>query len=148
MVGATFAYFTATVTNSYDGTEENGKTNVTAAKVPSTLTFASTDSNAGKFTAENVYPGHMEVAEIKVTATGDAEGAQAAVRIAYTTGESTFTEDAIKISVYRSESQISLGNNNNFFNCVKKSGTISGGDDGKNTKNVIQLQLSYQEQVK
>ena len=123
VVGATFAYFTATVNDTYSS-GGNGQTTVSSAKVASTMTFAQADQGAGKFTAENVYPGHKEVAAIKVTAQGE-EGSQSAVQIAYSVTENDFAQDALKISVYRSDSQIDLENKENAFSCVQKSGTAT-----------------------
>ena len=130
VVGATFAYFTATTTDNFSSGQDNGKTEITSSKVANTLTFATASTNAGKFTASDVYPGHAEVATIKVTATGD-EGTQAGIRLAYSVTSNTFGADALEISVYKSDSEITF-NEENPLNCSKKSGSIS--DDGKNTK--------------
>ncbi len=130
VVGATFAYFTATVTDNFSQEGDNGKTDITSSKVANTLTFATADSNAGKFTAEDVYPGHKELATIKVTAQGDAE-TTAAIRLAYSVTTNTFGADALEISVYKSDNEITF-EKENPLHCTKKTGTIS--EDDKNTK--------------
>ncbi len=120
VVGATFAYFTATVTDNFTGSDNNGQADVSAAKIANTLTFATTDSNSGSFTATDVYPGHKEVAEIIVKAKSDSdEDAEAAVRFKYTVTSNTFGSDSLKISLYKSNSQITLTENQ--FNCVQQS---------------------------
>ena len=131
VVGATFAYFTATVNDTYSS-GGNGNTEIKSATVASTMTFAQASEGAGSFTAEDVYPGHKEVAVVKVTAEGT-EGSQSAVRLTYTASQNDFAEDDIKISVYRKDdTEISFTNSNNPFSCAKTSGSLVDGDG--NTK--------------
>ena len=67
VVGATFAYFTATVQDTRNQEENTGSTGLTTASVANTTTIANVDNAAGSFDAKDIYPGHTEVAGLKVS---------------------------------------------------------------------------------
>ena len=75
-------------------------------------------SEAGSFTAEGVYPGHKEVAAIKVTAKS-AQSTVPNVKITYNTTKNDFADGSLKISLYKSNSEVAI--NDNYFACTKKS---------------------------
>ena len=66
VVGATFAYFTATVNRDEGYTEDQGQTTLNTATLANTTTVVNVENTAGKFTASDIYPGHMEVAALSV----------------------------------------------------------------------------------
>ena len=122
VVGATFAFFTATVTDSREEGSGQGGTNVTAASVASELIVANVDQAAGKFTASDVYPGHKEVAALKVTA--DNSSGQAAsvsdIAIEYDVTTNEFSNDDIQVTVYRKDgTPVTIGEN--YFSCSHSS---------------------------
>ena len=121
VVGATFAFFTATVKEERTTDSGQGGTNVTAASVASELIVANVDQAAGKFTASDVYPGHKEVAALKVTA--DNSSGQAAsvsdIAIEYDVTTNEFSNDDIQVTVYKSSSAVTIGEN--YFNCSHSS---------------------------
>lgn len=127
VVGATFAYFTASINQ--DRTEEGGKgqTQITTGKIASTTVVANVDGEAGKFTAENVYPGHKEVAALKITATSDNTEATSSSKynITYNVTKNELGQD-VKVTLYRSETPLSIGEDGNFFNCTATSETVEG----------------------
>ena len=130
VVGATFAYFTATVKDERVGQENKGQADISSAtKIVNTLTFEN-NGTAGSFTAEDVYPGHKEVAEIKVTASGD-DTAEIGVAFKYKVKTNTFPEDSVKVSLYYSDDQISITPNINLFECTKTSESTGSGDTVK-----------------
>ena len=121
VVGATFAYFTASITNDYNGQGQNGNANIQSGAVGTNNTvIANVDGQAGSFEATDVYPGHKEVAALQVTVTG--ESAQK-IDIIYTPSENTFPDDSITIEVYKSSGSANIGEGTNYFNCHKQTGT-------------------------
>lgn len=120
VVGATFAYFSISTTNNFGGgASDQGKTNITASDAAKAdqITIAQA-SEAGSFTAEGVYPGHKEVAAIKVTAKS-AQSTVPNVKITYNTTKNDFADGSLKISLYKSNSEVTI--NDNYFACTKKS---------------------------
>lgn len=120
VVGATFAYFSISTTNNFGGgASDQGKTNITAsdAATADQITIAQA-SEAGSFTATGVYPGHKEVAAIKVTAKS-AQSTVPNVKITYNTTKNDFADGSLKISLYKSNSEVAI--NDNYFACTKKS---------------------------
>lgn len=115
VVGATFAYFTASIQD--NRTDENGKgqTNISTDKVVSSTTIANVDNAAGKFTVEEIYPGHKEVAALQVKVDGEANS-KTGVDFYYDITNNTL-EDQVKVSIYRSDTQIAT--TDNHFNCQK-----------------------------
>ncbi len=121
VVGATFAYFTASITNNYNGHESNGNANIQSGSVGNNRTVvANVDGQAGSFEENDVYPGHKEVAALQVTVTGN--GSQG-IDIIYTPSENTFPDGNIEISVYKSGGSVDIGEGGNYFNCQKQIGT-------------------------
>ena len=116
VVGATFAYFSITTTNNFGGgTADQGKTNITASDAAKADAITITESsNAGSFTETGVYPGHKEVAAIKVNAKS-AQGTVPNVKITYNTTKNDFADGSLKISLYKSDT------GREDFACTKKS---------------------------
>ena len=102
MVGATFAFFTATVQDNRTSSGDTGKTSITAGSVASTTIVGSV---AGQFTATNVYPGHMEVAALSVKADNSQNSEQTKTNIAikYDVTKNDFANKEIKVSIYKKE---------------------------------------------
>lgn len=120
VVGATFAYFSISTTNNFGGgTGDQGKTNITAsdAATADQITIAQ-ESNAGSFTATGVYPGHKEVAGIKVTAKS-AQSTAPSVKITYNTTANDFEDGSLKISLYRKDTEETVSST--YFQCTKQS---------------------------
>ena len=132
VVGATFAYFTASITNNYNGTGDNGKANIGAGSVSGATVVGNVDGEAGSFEATNVYPGHKEVAALKVNVTDDSS-LPARINITYKPTENGFEDNSIKITVYKSDTAKSIGSSSNYFQCEKKTGVGSDTDAGKTT---------------
>ncbi len=128
VVGATFAYFTATVTDNRNTDADSGKTNLTTSNVAGTTTVANVDGEAGKFTKADIYPGHKEVAALSVTASGE-EGSKSIVDIIYDITENGLGADNVKVRVYRSTTARNIGadNTTNFFGCAAQT---EPADDG------------------
>ncbi len=128
MVGATFAFFTATVqdTRSQDGGDD-GTANITAGSVANTTVVGNVENAAGKFTATGVYPGHREVAGLSVAVTNGAEQvtSNTNVNIVYDVDTNGFKSDEIEVTVFRSEEELSL---NNYFNCTH---SVTSAEDGQ-----------------
>ena len=122
MVGATFAFFTATVKEERTTDSGQGGTNVTAASVASELVVANVDQAAGKFTASDVYPGHKEVAALQVTA-DNSKGSKASesdIVIKYDVTQNDFATDDIQVTIYRKD-DFSSTIGENYFNCSHSS---------------------------
>lgn len=130
VVGATFAYFTATVNNSFSsdatGSGAQGGTSVTAGSVNGSgdagIVIANVDGNAGSFTATDIYPGHKEVAMASIT-NKNPNSTAAAVRISYTPTANGFSDDQVRISVYKSSTLVNVGTSN-YFNCSQKTANV------------------------
>ena len=117
VVGATFAYFTATVQDTRSTDEGAGKTSVTAGSVASTTIVSNPDTAIGKFTASDVYPGHREVAGMKVAVTngGEQTTSNTKVNIVYDVTTNGFQADEIEVDVFRSDSDLEI--TENYFGC-------------------------------
>ena len=132
VVGATFAYFTASVSNDFSsdatGSSAQGRTNVTAGSVNGSsdagIVIANVDGNAGSFTVSDIYPGHKEVAMASVT-NKNPNGTAAAISITYTPTENTFGNGQVKISVYKSSTAVNIGTSN-YFGCSQQTRAASG----------------------
>lgn len=120
VVGATFAYFSITTTNNFGGgASDQGKTNITASDAANADAITITESsNAGSFTETGVYPGHKEVAAIKVNAKS-AQGTVPSIKITYNTTKNEFADGSLKISLYKKNTEVTIGEN--YFACTKKS---------------------------
>ena len=123
VVGATFAYFTASIQNDYNGQGSNGSANISSGSVGSNNTVvAEVDGQAGSFEATDVYPGHKEVAALKVTVTDPASGGTG-IDITYDLTNLTFSDDTIRLTVYKNTSLVEIGattENNNYLECNKQ----------------------------
>lgn len=128
VVGATFAYFTATITDNRDGDANKGQTNIQAGQVSNTTVVASVDGAAGNFTASDVFPGHKEVAALSVTANG-AAGSKTAVDFIYEVTTNELGASNVKVGLYKSTTKIETGTSN-YFACEKK--TAEGTDGATN----------------
>ena len=160
MVGATFAFFTATVKDERTEGDENGKTTITAGSVANKTIVANIPSTAGKFSATGIYPGHMEVAGLSVEANNEAGDKNSVTNIAikYDVTKNDFQSDEIKVTLYRGESsfgeitQNEAGTGNNYFQCEHKTALTTQEDyeDGQTpvegtTKFYEECQKSYED---
>ena len=124
VVGATFAYFTASITNNYNDQGSNGTANISSGSVGSNTTVvAEVDGQAGSFEATDVYPGHKEVAALKVTVEGDT--AQS-IDITYSPTSNNFPDGSITLKVYKGTGSENIGEEGNYFQCEAKTGTSGG----------------------
>lgn len=124
VVGATFAYFTASIQNDYNGQGSNGSANISSGSVGSNTTIvAEVDGQAGSFEATDVYPGHKEVAALKVTVEGDT--AQS-IDITYSPTSNNFPDGSITLKVYKGTGSENIGEEGNYFQCESKTGTSGG----------------------
>ena len=124
VVGATFAYFTATVQDTREDGSGKGETKVTAGSIANTTVVSNVSNTAGKFEKTGVYPGHIEAAGLSVTATHNKEETtNTKINIVYDVTSNEFAKDEIEINVYKSDSDLSL---NNFFNCQHTSSPQDG----------------------
>ena len=124
VVGATFAYFTASIQNDYNGQGSNGSANISSGSVGSNTTVvAEVDGQAGSFEATDVYPGHKEVAALKVTVEGDT--AQS-IDITYSPTTNDFPDGSITLKVYKGTGSENIGEDGNYFQCESKTGTSGG----------------------
>lgn len=129
VVGATFAYFTASISDTRDETNGNGTANITTGQVAGTTVVGNIDGAAGKFEATAVYPGHKEVAAIKITTTG-AAGAKTGLAFVYDVTANTIGAGNVKVSIYKSTNKVETGTEN-YFNCEKKSAPLEGSSTGE-----------------
>ena len=124
VVGATFAYFTASIQNDYNGQGSNGSANISSGSVgTNTTVVAEVDGQAGSFEATDVYPGHKEVAALKVTVEGDT--AQS-IDITYSPTSNNFPDGSITLKVYKGTDSENIGEDGNYFRCESKTGTSGG----------------------
>lgn len=123
VVGATFAYFSITVTNN-SGAGQTGATNIQSGQVAGSVIVADTDAAAGSFKATNVYPGHKEVADFKIAVTAD-DTVKTKYAIKYNVTQNTFSEGAIKVSLYSSDEEVAEFGAN-FFGCTPQTGNAAG----------------------
>ena len=120
VVGATFAFFTATVKDERTGDGDAGKTNITAGSVASTTVVGNVSNEVGKFTTSGVYPGHKEIASLSVTTTngGEQEKSDTKVDIVYNVTNNTFADDEIEVSVYKKEDSEATEIVPDYFGCT------------------------------
>ena len=123
VVGATFAYFTASIQNNYNQDGSSGTANISSGTIEGGSTVvAQVSGQAGSFTATDVYPGHKEVAALQVTVTDPASGGTG-IDITYDLTNLTFSDDTIRLTVYRNTSPVEIGattENNNYLECNKQ----------------------------
>ncbi len=104
VVGATFAYFTATVTEGRESGDGKGQGETqlnTATLAGSTTATANIDGQAGSFTANDIFPGHTEYAALSVTVTST-EAKNVAVPFVYEVESNTIGTD-IHYYLYRAD---------------------------------------------
>ena len=124
VVGATFAYFTASIRdNRSDGTGGAGGTKISTDKVISSIVTANIPGSAGSFTATEVYPGHKEVASLKVEVSGEANS-KTGVDFNYNVDLNELGSH-VKVSLYRSDTEISIGDAD-YFGCKKDVRQVPG----------------------
>jgi len=126
VVGATFAYFTATITDNRPDDTNNGTTKVNAGSVAGATVVGTVEGAAGSFEVTDVYPGHKEVAALQVNVTDD-NNRSSKVNIMYDATTNGFPKDSIKLTVYKNETKVSTDGEENYFKCEKVTGTA--GDD-------------------
>ena len=139
VIGATFAFFTATVQDNRETGGDTGETSLTAGSVASSTIVASVDGSAGQFTATDVYPGHKEIAALMVTADNEQgdKNSTTDIAIQYDVTNNTYAANEIKVSVYKSDSQITAvteneNGGNDYFGCHHTSGKATARDfDGE-----------------
>ena len=123
VVGATFAYFTASIQNNYNQDGSSGTGNISSGTIEGGSTVvAQVTGQAGSFTATDVYPGHKEVAALQVTVTDPASGGTG-IDITYDLTNLTFSDNTIRLTVYRNTSLVEIGattTNNNYLECNKQ----------------------------
>lgn len=125
VVGATFAYFTATLTTQHDTTDDR-QVNVKA----STLTSVSFDYG-DKVTAKSpVYPGYQIVKPLHVKGSGNDDALTTSVKVDITgsIGENMASDGHVKITVYKGSTK--TGDEVTFTSVPKEtveSGSAEGG---------------------
>ena len=125
VVGATFAYFTATVNDDRSSGEEHGEAKVGTQTIQNSLIIEKSKEGFGKFDDQNVYPGHKELLQLKITSPkGNATDTY--FNIVYE-GTNTFPKDTIKFQIYESTDDLEpgFGADKDAFKCEK----ISEKDD-------------------
>ncbi len=128
VVGATFAYFTATVQDNRTGqAEEKGQANIGSAAAPGNLIIEKNSDIFDSFNDEGVYPGHKELIVLKVTSNQD-NTTDTYFNIVYKKTENTFPDDAIEFSIYESKETFTGSTEGNAFKCDKMSDDMGGGN--------------------
>lgn len=116
VVGATFAYFTASV---QDSRTDSGNTNLTTGQISSSTIVANVDNAAGNFNATDIYPGHKEVAALSVSANGDA-GSKTGVTFTYNVTQNGLGQGNVTVKLYKSTTKVETGTTGNYFQCNKQ----------------------------
>ena len=124
VVGATFAYFSITVTNTSTAGQTGG-TNVSSGQVAGSVVVANVSDDAGSFTATNVYPGHREVADFSVEVKDSQSGVATNYKLTYNVSNNTFSSGAIQVSLYESDTEIE-GFAAGYFGCTQQTGNAAG----------------------
>lgn len=125
VVGATFAYFTASIQNNYNGQGTNGTANIQSGNVgTSTTVVTNVQGQAGSFEAEDVYPGHKEVAALQVNVQGDESQS---IDITYEATTNTFPDGSIVLKVYKAKEGANISTTENYFQCKPQTGTDGSG---------------------
>ena len=122
VVGATFAYFTATIQDNRGSEGDEGKAELTIKQTPSTLIVEKSQNGLDFFKDENVLPGHKELVQLKVTSPADNE-TDTYFDVVFE-GTNTFPQDTIKVQMYESTEDLGVGFNNGQkkpFDCEKVS---------------------------
>ena len=120
VVGATFAYFTATITDQRTGdSNTKGQADIQAVQAPSNLLIETSDQNLESFNKKDVYPGHKELVQLKISANGNTNDTY--FNIVYKKTENTFPDDAIQFEIYESTKEIESLSGDSAFKCTPKS---------------------------
>ena len=127
VVGATFAYFTASVQNDANMNENTGNTSIKTGQVANTTVVNNIEGAAGSFTATQVYPGHKEVAALQVTANGP-QGAKTGVQFRYTVTENGLGDN---VNVYLYKSATKIETTENYFECTQNATPVEGSSTGE-----------------
>lgn len=133
VVGATFAYFTASIQDDRNDAGGQGNTNITTGQVANNTVVANIEGSAGSFTASAVYPGHKEVAAMSITTNG-ALGSKTGVSFKYAVETNTIGT-AVKVSLYKNTTPVAIGTEGNYFNCTQNVVPVTG-EDGQSTGEV------------
>ena len=116
VVGATFAFFTATVKDERESGSGDGTTSIKAGSVAHSTVVGNVSNAAGKFEAKGVYPGHKEVAGLSVEVSNESESStDTSFEIVYNVEKNDFKANEIEVNVYRASSDIDL---KEFFGCT------------------------------
>ncbi len=118
VVGATFAYFTATITDSRGDDPNKGQAAIQAAQTPGSLIIEESKEGFGSFNEKDVYPGHKELIQFKVTSSAD-NTTDTYFNIVYD-GSNEFPDDRITFDIYESHEDIGI-TAQDAFKCEKKS---------------------------
>ncbi len=131
VVGATFAYFTATVTDNRTGdSNTKGQADISPIQTPGNLAVAEVSSNQfSSFNAQNVYPGHKELIALKITSSSD-NTTDAYFDIVFK-GENTFPENTIKFQIYESKKELTQVEAGKAFICTQESEDLGSGTQFK-----------------
>ena len=143
VVGATFAYFTATVTDERGTDAGQGNTNLQTGQVSNSTVVANVDGSAGKFSATNIYPGHKEVAALSVAATGSV-GSKTGVTFNYNVTENGLGSGNVKVRLYKSTTEVTTNTTGNYFSCTQKVETVDGEARYSETCSVAETGLGTQ----
>ena len=105
VVGATFAYFTATIQDQRTGGDEKeGQAAITAAESAGNLIIKQSQDGFGGFNDQNVLPGHKELIQISIQS--DAKNkADTYFNIVYE-GTNTFPQNTIEFKIYESKTDL------------------------------------------
>ncbi len=128
VVGATFAYFTATITDDRGDEENKGQAAIQAAQTPGSLIIEKSQDGFGSFNEGNVYPGHKEL--IQLTIKSDTTNTTDTYFNIVYTGTNTFPNNKIKFTLYESKESLGEVAPQNAFDCTKESEEL-GEQEGK-----------------
>jgi len=108
-IGTSYAYFTGV----FDSNNKEDNNTLNTETLSDTVMISDVEDSAGSFTASRIYPGHKEVASIKVNVTGKINS-KIGIKFIYDVEENGMN-DHIKISIYKSKKKIET--KENYFNC-------------------------------
>jgi len=121
LIGGSYAYFSVMFNDNRN--EESGtNTSIKTCHIAEATRIENIEDSVGSFQANDIYPGHKEIASLSVTASG-VIGATSSFQFIYDIEENTL-KDNIKVSVYGSNEKIST--TENYFNCKKEVANENG----------------------
>jgi len=109
MIGTSYAYFTGV----FESNKKEEDNSLNTETLSDTIMISDVEDSAGSFRADRIYPGHKEVASIKVNVTGK-QNSKIGIKFIYDVEENGMN-DHIKISIYKSKKKIET--KENYFNC-------------------------------